>query len=420
MIYSLSHASSACSLQESLFDIANKGSTLPASAPTDGFCDARFSRVREAFIANFERDDEVGSAVCIEVAGRRVVDLWGGFQDRERTIPWQRDTLVNAYSVGKGVLASLVLRLVARGVIDYDARVSDYWPEFAAEDKGATTLRQLLSHQAGLPAVREPLPEGAMLDWDRMCGALARQRPYWKPGTRHGYHVNTFGFLVGEVVRRTTGLSVGRALHEHVTGPLDADYQWGLPSSQHARVAEVCTDPHYRPLRSEEEWAVAFPPSGERERDLMIWHTYFNPCDVSGLGNVNSAPWRVAEMPSTNGHATARGVCRIYAALLPAASASERLADPEVVAAATEIACDGTDAILGRPSRFGLGFQLSQPERPLGPNPKSYGHYGFGGALGFADPIAGVAFAYVINRPGERWQTPRTQAPVDALYQCLE
>jgi CubicO group peptidase (beta-lactamase class C family) len=376
--------------------------------------------VRDAFVANFSRDDELGATVCIVAGGMRVVDLWGGYKDIARTQAWESDTLVNAYSVGKGVAATLVLTLVEQGLLDYDARVSRYWPEFAAEGKGDITLRQLISHQAGMPAVRERLPEGAMLDWSRMCRALESQAPYWAPGTRHGYHVNTFGFLIGEVVRRATGMSVGQALESYVTGPLDADFCWGLPTSQHARAAEVWLPEHHRPLRNEEEWAMAFPPTGDRERDLMIWHTYFNPGDISGLGVVNSATWREAEMPSTNGHGTARGVCGIYATLLPQAPVSTRLASPRRVDDATAIVCEGTDSILNRPSRFGLGFQLSQPQRPLGPNSGSFGHYGFGGSLGFADPTAGVAFAFLTNRPGERWQTPRTQALIDALYESLD
>ena len=164
---------------------------------------------------------------------------------------------------------------------------------------------------------------------------------------------------------------------------------------------------------------MAFPPTGDAEHDEMIWHTYFNPVDVSGIGVVNTPAWRLAEMPSTNGHATARGVSRIYAALLDSARGSRRLASVGLVAQAATAEVDGIDAILNRPSRFGLGFQLTQPTRALGPNPGSFGHFGYGGALGFADPAGDVAFAYVINRPGERWQTPRTSALVDALYQVL-
>jgi CubicO group peptidase (beta-lactamase class C family) len=209
------------------------------SAPLDGRCDPRFIAVREAFAENLTHDDETGAAVCIRVDGIKVVDLWGGYADLERELPWREDTIVNAYSIGKGVLSALVLALTERGLLDLDLIVADVWPEFAAQGKDRTTLPCLLAHRGGLPAVRNRLPEGAMLDWQLMCNELASQRPYWPPGTKHGYHTNTYGYLIGEVIRRSTGMPVAEALHRHVTGPLGADFAWGISAGTAKRVAHM-------------------------------------------------------------------------------------------------------------------------------------------------------------------------------------
>ena len=373
--------------------------------------------MREAFAANFVDHGEIGAAVSVVVDGVVLVDLWGGHCDAERTRPWRRDTVVNAYSVGKGVLAVLVLALVERGSIELDAPVASLWPEFAENGKGDLTVRGLLSHRAGLPAVRRRLAEGAMYDWDLMCGELAGQAPWWEPGTAHGYHVNTFGYLAGELVRRSCGLEVREALARLVTAPLDADFFFGLPRELHSRVATVVAPQTL--LTNEDEWALAFPPTGDAERDQMVWHAYFNPSGLSGIGTVNTEAWRLAAIPSTNGHGTARGVASIYAAFLVGGPPGSAWAGSALRAEARTIHADGDDRVLGRRTRYGLGFQLSQPGRPLGPNPESFGHYGYGGSLGFADPEARVAFGYVMNRPGERWKTPRTQRLIDAVYACL-
>ena len=391
---------------------------MPVSAPPiEGSCDPRFARVREAFAANFAEHDEVGAAVCIYAGGRLVVDLWGGYVDRARTRPWRRDTLVNAYSVGKGVLAMVFLTLVERGEIELDAPVARLWPEFAAGGKGDVSVRTLVTHQAGLPSVRERLPEGSMYEWDVMCAALAGQKPWWEPGTAHGYHVGTYGYLVGELIRRATGRSVCQVLQERLAGPTGGEFWYGLPRAEHARAAEVLA-PGVR-LTEESQWAEAFPPTGDPEHDRMVWHCYFNPSGISGLADVNTAEWRLASIPSTNGHGTARGVAAFYAAFLRGGVGGQTWAGPGLRTEATSIHSDGDDRVLGRPSRFGLGFQLTQPTRAVGSGTRAYGHFGYGGSLGFADPDAEVAFGYLMNRPGERWQTPRAQGLIQAVADCL-
>ena len=376
--------------------------------PVDGVCDARFARVREEFLHNFAARDERGGAVAVWHDGRPVVDLWGGWADVARTKPWQRETIVNFFSVSKALCAIACLRLVDSGTLDLDRTVASYWPEFEAGGKGAITVRQLLSHQAGLPAIRKPLPDGAAMEWATMAGALAEQPPWWAPGTAHGYHVNTFGFLAGELVRRISGRSIGTLLREDVAGPLAADVHIGLPSSEHSRVSEF-------------KWpGNPAKPDLSDANALMHWNTYWNPPGFSGSHWVNHPRWREAEVPSTNGHGNARGIARVYAALANNGAVDGiRILTPEVLALGTEEQVNGHDVINNRPSRFAIGFQLTQPERPLGPNKSAFGHFGAGGSLGFCDPEARIAFGYVTNDMGPRWQNPRNRALIDAVYDAL-
>jgi CubicO group peptidase (beta-lactamase class C family) len=377
-------------------------------AASEGHCDPRFAPLRDAFRANFAERGEVGAAVCVMVNNNVVADLYGGWAAQEHGRPWQPDTLVNMFSVGKGLVAACTARLAGQRKLDLDATVASYWPEFAAANKDAITVRQLLSHQAGLPSVRRRLPPNSMLDWTAMTAALAEQEPWWEPGTAHGYHVNTFGFLAGEVIRRITGSTAGALLRDEIAGPLGADVHIGLPASEHERVATFIWP---GPPPAEEE------PPGLDPAQLMEHNSYYNPGGLSGAGVINTPQWRSAECPSTNAHGTASGVARVYAALID--PANKAIVDPAALEEAITEQVYGQDLVLHRPSRFGLGFQLTQPERPIGPGQATFGHFGAGGSLGFADPGSGVAFGYVMNQMGPRWQNPRTRALVDAAYACL-
>ena len=381
-----------------------------------GWCEPRFAAVREAFAANFADRGETGAAACLALRGTVVADLWAGRAGPGPGRPWQRDTLVNVFSVGKGLIAACTARLIGERRLDPDAPVARYWPEFGAAGKEAVTLRQLLSHQAGLPALRDPLPDGSMLDWPVMTSALAAEPPWWPPGSGHGYHVNTFGFLAGEVIRRVTGTTVGTVLREQIAGPLGADVHIGLPAAQHGRVAEFdwpCR--RRRPPRR----GIRGPPPTAAQRQ-MIANAYANPADLSGLGVVNTAAWRAAEVPSANAHATAAGVARVYAALAGGGAVDGvRVVDSAALADAVAEQVYGEDLVLRRPSRFGLGFQLTQPERPLGSGPRAFGHFGAGGSVGLCDPDAGVAFGYVTSLMGPRWQNPRNRALIDAVFACV-
>jgi CubicO group peptidase (beta-lactamase class C family) len=250
-----------------------------------------------------------------------------------------------------------------------------------------------------------------MLDWQVMTSAIAAQEPWWEPGTAHGYHVNTFGFAVGELLRRVSGRGVGTLVRTQIAAPLGADVQIGLPASEHARVADF-------------EWPGAVADETDRadlagER-LMEHNAYFNPGGLSGAGVVNTARWRAAEVPATNGHGTATGVARVYAALAAGGTIDGvRLVDSGALADATAEEVYGPDRILHRQSRFGLGFQLTQAERRMGRGPAAFGHFGAGGSLGFCDPDARLAVGYMTSQMGPRWQNPRNRALIDAIYACL-
>ena len=384
-----------------------------------GTCDARFAGVRDALESNFRDHDELGAAVAVAVDGELVVDIWAGWMDRARTRPWQRDTLVDVFSVGKAMATLCVLVLVERGQLELDAPVARYWPEFAARGKGAVTVRD--APRSPCRACRRsgaPLPELAMYDWDLMTATLADEEPWWEPGTTHGYHVNTFGFLTGEIVRRVSGQSIGTFFRREIADPLDADFHFGFGPEHDDRTAEyLFGDESSGFVEGVEE---PQPAEADEQRDFLMSRVYLNPPGLSGLGTVNTREWRAAEIPSANGHATARGIARIYSALACGGVVDGiRASAPETIDEAIAEESAGPDFVLGRPSRFGLGFQLTQPERPLGPNPRTFGHFGAGGSLGFADPDARLAFAYTMNRSGPRWQNPRNRALIDAVYASL-
>jgi CubicO group peptidase (beta-lactamase class C family) len=376
-----------------------------------GHCDARFGAVREAFARNFAERGEVGAAVCASVDGVTVVDLAGGWADPAMGAPWELDTLVDFYSVGKAFVALLALQLVDAGLVALDDPLCAVWPEFAAGGKEGATLRHALCHRAGVPAIREPLTDADLWDWDRMAAALAATAPWWEPGTRHAYHTNTYGHLVGEIVRRVSGQTCGRRLAA-LAGPLQADLFIGVPAAEQRRCAEVLFESPGPPSALALDDMLDDAPDGDARMEML---SYFNPPGYSSMGVVNTSAWRSAEIPSTNGHGSARGVARLYAALLDPG----RLLSADLLAEATSPQSTGYCPILHEDVTFGLGFKPTVPRRPFGPNPGSFGHFGTGGAVGFADPVGGVAFGYVMNHVIPRWQSTRNRSLIDALYRSL-
>ncbi len=378
----------------------------PDRVPVAGHCAPGFAAVRDAFLANFAERGEVGAAVAVFVGGELVVDLAGGWVDAARSRPWQEDTLVDVYSVGKAFVALLLLQLVDGGLVGLDDPLASVWPGFGAEGKGAATVRHALCHRAGVPAIRRPLVDADLGDWSTMAAALAATAPWWEPGTRHAYHTNTYGHLIGEPVRRLTGELPGTRLRG-LAAELGADVWCGLPEDEQSRCADVvwALDPARSPF-----------DLGSLSGDaLMVALSYVNPPGYSSMGVVNTPWWRSAQVPSTNTHATATGVARLYRALLEPG----RLLSPALLAEATSPQSVGYCPVLGEEVTFGLGFTPTTPRRPFGPSPAAFGHFGTGGAVGFADPDAGVAFGYVMNHVIPRWQSTRNRSLVDAVYACL-
>ena len=313
---------------------------------------------------------------------------------------------INFYSVGKAIVALLALQLVDQGLVGLDDPIASIWPEFAAGGKQHATIRHALCHRAGVPAIRERLTNDDLWNWDRMTTALAATEPWFEPGSRHTYHTNTYGHLVGEIVRRVSGDMPGTRLRA-VAKPLGADLWYGVPAAEQHRCADVIWAPS-RPLDDVELTVL----TGEA---LMIASGYFNPPGYASNGVVNTSEWRGAQVPSTNGHGTATGLARFYSALIEPG----HLLSPELLAEATSVQSEGFCPVLGEDVEFGLGFTPTSARRSFGTNPRSFGHFGTGGALGFGDPVGGVAFGYVMNHVIPRWQSTRNRALIDALYAAL-
>ncbi|HEV8298187.1 MAG TPA: serine hydrolase domain-containing protein [Acidimicrobiales bacterium] len=375
-----------------------------------GIWDARFAPVRDAFASNFDAGIELGAALSISVEGRNVVDIWGGYRDPAATEPWDRDTLACIFSCTKGVVAVLALALVDRGLLDLDAPVADYWPEFAQAGKGDIPVRWLLTHQAGVSAIEREMPFGSLSDWDAMITALAEQRPMWTPGTGHGYHGVTYGHLVGEVIRRVTGESCGAAMRRVLCEPLGLDIWMPLPEHEESRTAEMTVVPPTKTFF--DHWK----PDGLGPKSFR------NPPDCSHVPYTNTRAFRAAEIPAANGHGTARSLDRLYAALAcGGALDGVRVLSTALVHEGGKEWVRGQDLVMDLPTAFGLGFERTIPEWQFGPNPNTYGHNGSGGSLGIVDPDTAVSLGYVMNRMywGATRDDPRWPAIFDALYSCL-
>ncbi|MFC8198828.1 serine hydrolase domain-containing protein [Streptomyces sp. NPDC057298] len=381
---------------------------------TQGHCDTRFEAVRTAFEENFRDRGELGAAVSVTVDGVTVVDLWGGWADAAGTRAWERDTLVNVWSTSKGPTALCAHILADRGLLDLDAPVAAYWPEFAAAGKESVLVRHLLSHRAGLAGLREPHSLEQLFDWELTTKRLAATEPWWEPGTASGYHALTYGFLVGEVVRRVSGLLPGAFLEREVTGPLGIDFTIGLPEKEAGRAAELV----HPPAAASSEQAAIFS-----QLTPVALASLANP--LAGATEAGTAAWRAAEIPAANGHGTARAVAALYGIFAGRGSYGERhVLSPGAAERVREGQGACRDLVLGAgfesETEIGLGLWLSGSNRSYGPNPRAFGHDGFGGSCGLADPEAGVSLGYVMNRMGPHIaDDPRKMALVDALYAAL-
>ena len=365
------------------------------AVPIYGECDQRFIRVCKAFEKNFENDGELGAALSITLAGQPVVDLWGGYADKERQKEWAEDTIVNVYSTTKGMTAVCAHRLIDQGLLDLDEKVSYYWPEFAQAGKENIPVRYLMAHRAGLAAISKPLVTEDIFNWETMTSALAAQEPWWEPGTRHGYHALTFGWLVGEVVRRISGKSLGTYFREEVAEPLGLDIHIGLDDRHFHRVTDMIPAPPPPPA-AEGEFNLAELIT--KDMESVTAKAFINPMMPRGIQN--TPEWRRAEIPAANGHCSARSLARFYGALSVGGELDGvRVLSPESIERARTEQVSGPDQVLFMESRFGLGFMLPWPIMgTFLKNPRSFGHAGAGGSFAWADPEAGLGFGYVMNK----------------------
>lgn len=360
----------------------------------------RFAAVRDAFAANFENHDEIGASFAVTLNGEVVVDLHGGWADPQRTRPWREDTVVNVWSTTKGVNATCFAMAADRGLFAYDQPVADFWPEFGAEGKVAITVGQLLSHQAGLCGFTSPASEAEVLMGSEAAARLAAQTPIWAPGSASGYHALSIGILGTELFERIEGRPIKQFVAEEIVGPLGIDFSIGLPAGEEHRCAELSP-----------------PPSAP------VDPTAFTPAQIAALGNPGlraglamTPEWRAADLPSANGHGTARALATIYARLI---APEGGLVSPETLAKATAQQIRNTDLVLGIECDWAAGF-LRNSSGVFGPVAATFGHTGWGGSFAIGDPENGLTMAYTMNRMDANLRNDaRANALINAVYASL-
>lgn len=353
-----------------------------------GTCDSRFDAVREAFERNFTEYGDVGASFAATVEGEFVVDLWAGHADKARTRAWEEDTIVNVYSTTKTMSFLCAFLLADRGLLDFNAKVTEYWPEYGQNGKEDTEVRHFMSHSAGVPAFDPPAKEVELLyDWDACVANLAAQRPWWTPGSKSGYHAVTQGYLIGEIVRRIDGRSIGAFFREEVAAPLGADFHIGMADEHFPRVAEMIPD----------DPAEGGEPFGGLPPDSIPARVFASV--PAGTENVNTPAWRRAEIPAAGGHGNARAVVRAQTALANDGKAFgvELLSEASTKLMLQE-QTNGPDAVLMLPVRFGLGYAFPSEQMPMSPNETAMFWGGAGGSTIVVDQPARVCLSYVMNQ----------------------
>ena len=388
----------------------------------DGSVDSRFTPLARAFEATLCTEGELGMSLCVTLHGQVVVDCFGGLAEPSSGRRWERDTICVAWSCVKGATALCAHLLSDRGVIELDAPVATYWPEFAAAGKEAITVRMLLNHQAGLLALRERVPRAGLLDWERTTQALAREAPFWEPGTQHGYHVLTFGFLVGEVVRRASGRRISEFFRAEIAAPLGLDFWMSLPENEEERVVKAVLAPASpgEPLSS---FTKALFVPGSLQAHVL------NCGDIFAPEIYDSRAAHAAELPSSGGITNARGLAGLYQPLACRGRFGERgLISEQAIVEMSRVSSAGKDACSLVPTRFALGFQKRMDNRREEPGDRgeflipetAFGHMGIGGSVGFADPATGLSFGFVTNRGCRAGLLDRrAQSLIDTTYACL-
>ncbi len=354
-----------------------------ADGSVHGFTHDRFDDVRKVFEGNLASGADVGASFCATKDGEIIVDLWGGHADAERTRPWERDTIVNVYSTTKTMCALTALLVADRGELDFKAPVAKYWPEFAANGKQDVTVAQLMSHSSGLSGWKEPITGDDLYDWEKATSLLAAQAPFWEPGTAPGYHALTQGYLVGEVIRRITGKTVGTVFREEIAEPLGADFHIGLPASEDHRVADLIPPPPGT--------AIGAGQQSEIQRNMTS-----NP-GIDVLATRTRA-WRGAEIPAAGGTGNARSVALVHTILANGGEArGKRFMSEAGVRKALDLQVEGQDLVLGVPARFGLGFGLGGGAVPM-PSPNAMYWGGYGGSVIIIDMDTRMTYAYAMNK----------------------
>ena len=349
-----------------------------------GHCDERFVQVRDAFEKNFVEKGDIGASFAATIEGEYVVDIWGGHRDANRTEPWEEDTIINVYSSTKTMTFLAALMLEDRGQLDLDACVTDYWPEFGTNGKENVRVKHFLSHSAGVPGFSRAFSNDELYDWNLACADLAGQAPWWEPGTASGYHAITQGYLVGEVVRRITGQTIGQFFKAEIADPLGADFHIGVDPKHFDRIAELVAAPEPADILEMPEDSIP--------------GRVFAGLDITPE-ETGSAGWRQAEIPAANGHGNARSIVRVQTALANGGSAfGTTLVSPERIRRALEVQTDGTDLVLGLPLQFAMGYALPSAEIPVSPNGNTLWWGGAGGSTVCVDTDAHVCLSYVMNQ----------------------
>jgi len=368
-----------------------------------------FENVIKAYEANFYRGDiyeELGSSLCVYHKGQRVVDVWAGYQDQEKTKLWEPDTTICVYSTTKALSALCVALLVDRGMLKYSDLVTKYWPEYGVHGKESTTIAHFLSHQSGNPALREPTEADDFMNWDLICGRLAAQEPYWVPGENTAYHGSTYGFLVGEIVKRVAGKTIGQFLQDEIAGPMQAEAYIGLPEDKDSAAATL-----YKPKLVHEA-----PDMAELPQFLIDAMT--NP--MLDPESPNRREWRASELPALCGYASAQGLASIFVALAEGGSHNGiDLLSSDSIDKMTEIVSDRVDGLLGQPVNWAHGVVVNNLAL-YGPNTKAFGHSGWGGSFVCADRENHVAIGFVCNQMGpDPIGDARTLPIIDAIYENI-
>ncbi|QBD80842.1 class A beta-lactamase-related serine hydrolase [Ktedonosporobacter rubrisoli] len=384
-----------------------------------GNVEPRFTSVRDEFQSLFEQGHEVGAALCVYQHGKPVLDLWAGLANQQAGVPWQHDTLSWLASASKGMVAASALLLVERGLLDLDAPVSRYWPEFAAEGKAAIPVRWLLSHRSGVAALDKPISYEDEIAYTPIIEAIAAQRPWWKPGTAHGYHALTIGWAISEVIRRITGLTIGQFFAQEIAAPLGLELYIGLPEALTGRVASVVVPTQEEMARGLTDPALAAFSQAMVDPGSLLYKATFAATTLT-FEDVNNPQYYAAEDPAGGGLGTATSLARLYATLIGEVDGT-RLLRPELVEQARNVESSGLDQVLRIYTLYGLGFML--PGSGLWPDfgARAFGHAGSTGALGFADPEHALAFGYVTNKMTGlvEGNDERTTSLIRSLYSCL-